>query len=303
MLYLLFAIICSSLIAIIFKYSETNDMNRYAVTTANYFMAFCVSLALSIKEGLFNIQKPLSITSFLDELKQIVLANQGSLSISSSFIWAAGVGIIAGVFFFLAFIYYQKSVRENGVGLAGAFSKLGILVPMSLSIILWREFPTIIQWIGIALSITSIILVNISFKGDFIHNIRITLILLFVFGGMAEFSNKIFQKYAVIDYKSLFLFFVFFTAFIISLMFTIREKRKVTDRDILTGFMVGIPNLFSSFFLIMALSYIKTSVAFPIYSAGTIAVISLSGVVFFKEKLSRKEIISIFMTIIALILI
>ncbi|EOD00404.1 SMR family transporter [Caldisalinibacter kiritimatiensis] len=303
MIYLLLAIVCSSLIAIIFKYSETNDMNRYAVTTANYFMAFTVSLIMSLKSGLFKLQTPLSLSKFLNEVEKVIFTNKGHFSLNSSIIWAIIVGVIAGIFFFLAFIYYQKSVKEDGVGLAGTFSKLGILVPMTLSIILWRELPTSVQWIGIILSITSIGIVNISFERDFLNSIRLPLILLFIFGGLAEFSNKIFQKYAIVDYKSLFLFFVFFTAFIISLLFTIRKKRSVTKRDIITGFMVGVPNLFSSFFLIMALNYIKTSVAFPVYSAGTIVIISLSGFILFKEKLEKKEIASIIMTIIALILI
>ncbi|MTI71322.1 MAG: hypothetical protein FH751_13830 [Firmicutes bacterium] len=303
MIYLLLAIMCSSLIAIIFKYSETNDMNRYAVTTSNYFAAFLVSLIMSIKNDLFKPIMGILNNNFTKEIKSVVLNNNGLFSETSSFIWAIIAGIIAGVFFFLSFIYYQKSVREDGVGLAGAFAKLGTLVPMSLSIILWNELPTFIQWIGILLSIISILLVNISFNKEILKSIRLTLILLFIFGGMAEFSNKIFQKYAIVDYKSLFLFFVFLTAFFISLYFTIKRKSKVTKKDIYVGLLVGIPNLFSSFFLIMALEYMKTSVVFPIFSAGTIVILGLSSLLIFKEKLKIKEIVSMIMTILALILI
>ncbi|MBS4537683.1 EamA family transporter [Clostridium sp. D2Q-11] len=300
MQYLLLAIISSSLIAIIFKFSETNNLNRYAVTTMNYLTAFSVSLFLSIKDG---ILLPSGEGNFIKEFSNVVLKNNGLFTPYSSFIWATIIGCLAGLFFFLSFIYYQISVRENNVGLAGTFGKLGILVPMSFSIVLWREFPTEIQWIGIILSIISIIIVNVSFKKNSIKDIHINLILLFFFGGMAEFSNKIFQKYALSEYKSLFLFFVFFIAFIISLMVTIKRNKPVETRDIITGILVGIPNLFSSFFLIMALNYMKTSVVFPIYSAGSIVIITLAGTLFFKERLKNKEIIAIVMTIVALILI
>jgi len=298
--YLLLAIICSSSIAIIFKFSETNNLNRYAVTTMNYFTAFIVSLILSIVEGNIILQ---GYDNFFYEFKDVVLKGNGLFSPSSSFIWAIIVGIFAGVFFFLSFVYYQISVKKNNVGLAGTFAKLGILVPMSFSIVLWREFPTYIQWIGIILSLTSIIIVNISFKKNQIKDIHINLILLFLFGGFAEFSNKIFQKYAISEYKSIFLFFVFFIAFIISLIMTLKRKKKVTKVDLITGILVGIPNLFSSFFLILALNHMKTSVVFPIYSAGSIIIITLVGTLFLGEKLKRKEIIAIFMTIVALILI
>jgi len=120
---------------------------------------------------------------------------------------------------------------------------------------------------------------------------------------MAEFSNKIFQKYSITEYKDLFLFFVFLVAFLISIYFTIKEKKKVSGNDILLGLIVGIPNLFSSYFLILALNYINTSVAFPIYSAGSILLINLGGFVLFKERLSRKDTFAVMMTLIALILI
>lgn len=129
------------------------------------------------------------------------------------------------------------------------------------------------------------------------------LILLFFFGGLAEFSNKIFQKYAISDFKDVFLFTVFFTAFIISIFFTVKVKKPLRKKDILTGIAVGIPNLFSSYFLILSLNTVTTSVAFPLYSAGSIVLINLGGYFIFKEKISSKNKVAILMTIIALVLI
>src|SRR5699024_8994190 len=111
---------------------------------------------------------------------------------------------------------------------------------------------------------------------------------LFILGGMAEFSNKIYQKYALNEFKDIFLFSVFFVAFLISIYYTLKQKNKITKKDILTGFAVGIPNLFSSYFLILSLESVKTSVAFPIYSAGSIVLINIGGFFIFKEKLSNK---------------
>ncbi|TDO92016.1 hypothetical protein DFR79_10842 [Halanaerobium saccharolyticum] len=39
MIYLLLAVLCSSSIALIFKFSESNDLYRYIITSANYFAA------------------------------------------------------------------------------------------------------------------------------------------------------------------------------------------------------------------------------------------------------------------------
>ena len=303
MIYLILAIMCSSSIALIFKHSETNNMNRLAVTTANYFIAFVISLIFIFRDGLFNLFDGGEFSFLVRELKNVVFLNKNVFSEKASLAWAVAIGIFAGVFFFLSFIYYQKSVKNDGVGLSGVFSKLGILLPMLLSIVLWREFPTTIQWFGIFLAILSIIIVNFPFKKDWKKTLRLSLIFLFFYGGVAEFSNKLFQKYSSLNLKPLFLFAVFLTAFLISFIFTLKDKNEFGVKDIRTGIMVGIPNLFSSFFLINALDVLKTAVVFPIFSAGSIVVISLGGFIIYQERLNKREISAIVMTVIALVLI
>ena len=302
MIYLFIAILCSSSIALIFKFSEKCKMNRYLVTSVNYFTALIISLMMiiikpSIKLKGFN----LSATKFIEEFYNILWKNSGQLSKNSSILFAVLLGIIGGLFFFLSFIYYQKSVKENGAALSGTFGKLGILVPMIFSILLWKEIPKIYQSAGILTALFSIIFANISFDEN--KKINLTLILLFFLGGMAEFQNKLFQKYALIEYKDVFLFVVFTIAFIFSSYFVFRSNVKIIRRDIFVGFLVGIPNLFSSYFLIMALDFMPASIALPLYSAGSIIFISAGEVLLYKERLSDKNKISIILVILSLILI
>lgn len=301
MFYLLLAIICSASIALIFKYTETRQTNRYVITSANYFIAFTTTIVMMMTKGLLN-DFSLDV-DFLSAFSAVVNSDNVLLSPASSIHWALMIGSVAGVFFFLSFLYYQKSVRENGVGLSGTIAKLGILIPMIFSIIIWQELPTMIQWIGIVLALISILIVNLSPESLERFDLKPTLLLLFVFGGIAEFSNKIYQKYALNDYKDVFLFAVFFIAFIISTTYAYKKQGDLRKRDIITGFLVGIPNLFSSYFLILALDTLKTSVVFPIYSAGSIVLITIGGFVLFNETIKRKNKVAIALTIVALILI
>jgi drug/metabolite transporter (DMT)-like permease len=296
------AIVCSASIALIFKRSETARMNRYAVTSANYLTACLISiLLLALRPP--QLDSGSSITAVWSELSAVLAAGNVRLSPSGSLFWALLVGLGAGAVFFLAFVYYQISVREHGVSLAGAFAKLGILVPMSLSLLLWHEHPRAIQWLGIILAIASILLVHWPTGRDWRKTLRLALILLFLFGGTAEFSNKIFQKYALQNYKLVFLLTTFLIAFVCSTAVAVARKRPVRGVELLTGVGVGIPNLFSSFFLIAALETIPAAVAFPAYGAGTIVIIHLVGVTLFRERPSRRERIAILLTILALILI
>jgi multidrug transporter EmrE-like cation transporter len=276
MLYLWLAIICSASIALIFKHSESRGMNRYAVTTANYLAASVVSIVILFSSGL-----PLDLPGG----------------------WAMLLGLMAGAVFFSAFMYYQISVKKHGVGLAGTFAKLGILVPMTLSLVLWKEHPSSLQWLGISLAVLSIVAVNWPSDKGMRNSLRSALLLLFLFGGMAEFSNKVYQKYGLQEYKALFLLVTFGTAFLYSGLLTWMKGLKVTRRDLITGLAVGIPNLFSSFFLILALETIPAAVAFPIFGAGTIVIINVVGMAFFRERLTRIELAAVGLTVVAIVLI
>jgi len=302
MAFLLLAVLCSAAIALVFKHSETAGMNRYAVTSANYLVA-CVVGALLVSVQDASGPGEGSLSAGLDEIGRALAGSGSRLSPAASRIWAVAVGLGAGVFFFLSFIYYQISVRNHGVGLAGAFIKLGILVPMSLSLVLWREHPTLVQWCGMALAVGSIALVNWPTRGTLGTAVRPALLLLFVLGGLAEFSNKGYQKYGLQDSKSLFLLITFSVALVLSLAVTLRKKLPVRRRDLVTGLAVGVPNFFCSYFLILALDSVPAADAFPAYGAGTIVILNAAGLIFFKEKLTPKELAAVIATVAALVLI
>jgi len=276
-------------------------MDRFVVTSFNYLAASLVSIVII---GFSDLRLSLLPSSFtIEELLSVIPPPGEITDPRGSLLWALIVGVPAGAFFFLAFIYYQKGIRENGAGLAGAFSKIGILIPMSVSIVLWNEIPTIFQAVGIGLSIISILLVNISPEKLDPDEMRPTLLGLFLFSGLAEFSNKVFQKYGLIEDKMVFLFFVFFTAFLISAAFLFWRRRRPVPQEIFTGLIVGLPNLFCSYFLILALDEIKASVVFPLYTATTIVIINIGGYLIFKERLRKKERFAISMIVVALVLI
>lgn len=294
MINLILAILCSSAIALVFKFSESSDLNRYAVTTVNYVAASGVSLFQVIALGI-GFPSTEDFNGFWKQLPQ-VFEHSLQFDPSASKTWAVLLGMFMGMFFFLAFVFYQKSVRGSGVGLSGAFSKLGIMLPVLLSMFLWAEYPVGLQWAGIGLTVVAIMVINLPGKKHNNSNgFKFSLILLFLFGGMSEFSNKIYQKYGIADYKSLFLFCIFTTAFFLSLLtlFTGLKKKKPGFKEVLTGIAVGIPNLFSSYFLIAALGTIKSSVAYPVYSLGSIISITAGGVFLFKEKPKKIELAGI----------
>ncbi len=278
-------------------------MDRYTVTTFNYLIASLLSLFFFLSNGFHTVHFTEALRSLSTEFPAVM--SGGEFSPAASAGWALVTGLPSGFLYFLGFIYLQKAIRESGVSLAGSFSKMGVLVPMLLAIILWNELPTGMQWIGIFLALISILLTNIDFSNPsgIFGGVRPVLLILFLTVGLSEFSNKIYQRYGVLEMKSLFLFFVFTTALLISAWKTFNRRKRIHLSHFLAGIAVGIPNYFASFFLILSLSKLKTAVVFPVYSAGTIVLLSLAGWLFFKEKLKTRERIAVVLTVSALVLV
>jgi len=74
-------------------------------------------------------------------------------------------------------------------------------------------------------------------------------------------------------------------------------------RNILGGLILGLLNFNATYFIILALHQIESSVVFPIYNSGVIALSAIIGFVAFKEKLSIINWIGLIIAIIAIILI
>ncbi|MBD3334590.1 MAG: EamA family transporter [Candidatus Eisenbacteria bacterium] len=299
--YLIIAIACSSSLALIFKYTETRGLNRYAVTSANYLVAALVGSILVLSSGT-SVPGPGRWPDLVPGLAA-ALGRTGSLSPDEGALWALGTGIAAGGVFFVSFILYQISIRRHGAGLPGAFIKLGIFLPMTLSLILWREHPRTMQWLGMGCAGASIVAANWPGRHRIGRGLRPVLLALFLFGGLAEFSNKVFQKYGLVEQKPVFLWATFSTAFVVSLLAALKARRPVQRRDLALGVAVGVPNLFSSFFLIMALDHMPAAVVFPAFGAGSVLVINTVGVLLLGERLAYRDRIAVGLTILGLILI
>lgn len=278
---LLLAIIFSAMIPVLMKYAHNKHLADEVILTFNYLVAVSVSVVFT----LFNL------SSYIDLFSDI----------KSVFILLV-VGMITGLMYYGAFYFYQKSVRDNGVSLSIAVGKMGIVIPMILSLILWHEIPALLQWLGIVMSMVAIGIINIKpsdFKGA---KLKTSLLLFFIIGGLGDFFNKLFEVSVGADYSDLFLVVVFATALLASLYNTIKHK-NVTKVSRFYGFAVGVPNMLTAFFLISALGMMNATVVFPLYSGGAIMLSMLWSMFAFKETLKRKDVLGIVMIFMALILI
>lgn len=274
MIYLLLAIICASLISIVMRLSTDKAKNKLSMLAVNY--AVCLVLAA----GFAGVSSMLPAVDGLGR--------------------ALALGLFNGFVYLMAFVLMQQSVKTNGVVLSTTFSKLGLLVPIFISLTLFGEVPTPVQILGIITALAAIIL--ISPEGKEQKSKFAGLIILLIITGSAEAMNKVYNELGTASLSSHFLLYTFFSALVISILFVVFRKEKPGIHELVFGVLLGVPNYFSARFALRALSFLPAVIVYPTISVATILVVSLTGLLAFNEKLSKRQCFALLIILAALTL-
>ena len=281
MLYLLLAVFSSSLVALVLKLSAKKTNGTYGVYVFNYITCFATGFLFMQDKNLLHTP-PMVV----------------------------GFGAFSGFLFLASLALYQYNIKKNGTVLSAVFSKLGIIIPTVMSFLFFNETPRPLQIIGILLAIAAILVINVK-KSDPSEKLSdkknrtataMQLLILLLVGGACDSMTKVFEFIGDRADDDRFMVFNFFFACVYSLFMLIREKKRITGWDVLFGVLLGVPNYFCTRFLLKALTMLPSFVIYPSYSVATVIVISLYGRLFFKEKLTKQQLIGVGIILLALVL-
>ena len=211
------------------------------------------------------------------------------------------LGTIAGAVYLAGFVLLQHNIKRSGVVLSSAFMKLGLIVPMVISIFFFKEMPSVFQLIGFAIAIFAIIVMNIE-KGSSESKFHFGLILLLLGGGFADSMSKIYDETGALDLSDLFLFYTFFTAFLFCMLMVLKEKMRFDKNAVLYGILIGVPNFFSSKFILRSLESVSAVIVYPTFCVSTLLAVTLVGVTFFGERLKKNQWFALFMILVSILL-
>ncbi len=276
MIYLILAIISSTIISIFMRCSEHYISAKIPMLSVNYLA--CMVLAVLRSNG------------------AVLTLPQTQTALT------LGLGLINGAIYLLALVLIQYTMRINGVVLSSVFSKMGgLIVPLAVSIGLFREAPTWVQLCGTALSALAIFLLT----GYSTENKIIgtgSLMLLFLMQGTASAMSKVFEHLIGAAQFNHFLFYTFGFAMLLSIGLCIRKKERPGKWEILFGLLIGIPNFFSASLLLLALEALPAVIVYPTTGVGGIMILSLAGVVLFHERLEKKQWLGILTVVVSVFL-
>lgn len=199
-----------------------------------------------------------------------------------------GMGAVNGILYLLGFVLLQYNTRKNGVVLSSVFIRLGLLVPMVVSVFLFKEIPTMGQGIGFLLAVSAILLINYE-KGTALSGKKLPLVLMLLCGGSGDAMSKVFEVHGPATGSDQFLFYTFVSALLLCLVLVFRNKERLDKNALLFGVLVGVPNFFSAKFLLMALGKLPAVIVYPTFSVATILAVTLAGVCLFRERLQKRQ--------------
>jgi len=272
---LFLSIVASAFIAVIMRLSSHRVRSPLGMLFANYLV--CTALGALYTD--FQIFLPQADKYFIT----LVL------------------GLINGGIYLGSFMLYQHSTRTKGIVLSSIFMKLGLLVPMVMSILVFHEMPSTVQLLGFGLAVAAILLINYQ-KGSQRGSLGFGLLLLLLLGGCGDAMSKVFQVLGSEALSNQFLLFTYGTAFLLCTTVMLLRHEKPGKREFLYGALIGFPNFFSTKFMLNALIDVPAVVAYPTFSVSTMLLVTLAGTVFFREKLSKNQWIALAIILVALAL-
>ena len=128
MLYLALAVACSLAIAVIFKISEHRGLNRVALLTVNYAVAFAMAGGL-LAAGVGAVGDGLALSPGL-----------------------LALGVLTGALFIAGFVLFAYAIRVAGISLATGVMRLAVALPFLASWFVWGEVPSLAQIIGLGVA-------------------------------------------------------------------------------------------------------------------------------------------------------
>jgi drug/metabolite transporter (DMT)-like permease len=283
MIPLIVSILCSSLIFVIFKLFPKYGINTFQAIVFNYFTAFTCGILLFGKDW-----------------------NPKALESGN---WPYFV-VLSAVLFISLFIVMGISSQKNGVALTSIAGKMSMGLSMLFMIGLYSEPLSFLKISGILLAFLGVFLVSFAKSNDGKSSNSIwLLIVLFVGSAILDVVLNYVQKFEFQHIPaSLFSAFGFglagaigFTILVIQLL---GKSTKFELKNILAGIILGIPNYFSIYLLI--LSYKSTgwtdSTVLAIMNVSTVLISAVIGFIAFRENVTVRKIIGLLAAVSAIIL-
>ena len=289
MIYLILSILSSTAIFIVFKLFEKYRIQVLQAIVANYIFAFITGLIIyrSGHDG------PLKTIPEIIELGWFYYT------------------FILGILFIVVFKLMAITTQKIGLSVVSVATKMSFVIPIVFGLLYYKEELGILKLTGMILALTSVFLVSIKSNTSITEKRGYLLIPLLVFlgSGIIDTSLKFLEETYVDQYDvSLFSTMIFLAAasagILLLLVQYMLKRSPIEFKSLVGGLALGIPNFFGVYFLVMALrsDVFDSSGIFTVNNVAIVALSTMVGIMFFRERMRIKNWIGIALALSSIIL-
>ncbi len=267
MLFLLFAILCSTAVGHMFTLASRRGTGSAALLFANYAVAAPASIL-----GMLLHPAPVN----LDGLLPVFLA------------------ALLGFLFLFNYLMLAESIKRMGIALPVTLMRVSVAWPVIGSIVLFNEFPhmaTLIATVAVFLALPLAAPRRLDrrvLQGAHSSGL-LQALLLFVGTGLTELLFKVQAELHPLANPFVFTSMIFPVALFCSWLYYRRSAEKLTRGGLGLGAALGLFNVGSTVFLLLALHLLEGIVVFPINAAGVIVLSSLSALIIWRERPAPRQ--------------
>lgn len=205
-------------------------------------------------------------------------------------------GVIYGVLLILAQWFYTVALAQGNTALCSTVYSMGFILPTLSGAIFWSEKISVIDIVGILFAVLAILFSKgkADNKKEAGNKHFLPLIIAMLSSGGLGIMQKLQQASRVADERGEFLVIAFFIAATASAAASFVSSGKneagmtsvIAVSSAVVGFAFGVCNLLNTALAGM----LPSAVFFPTLNISSILLTMLCGIVFFKERLGKKEI-------------
>jgi len=268
MTYIALSILCSVAIGNLLQFfSKDKKLDIMTVFLGNYFFA--------------------SIFSYLQK-------TPGSFSIG---IFELIFGFITGFFFLFNFFILQKNININGLSLSVGVMRVAVIIPTVMSVLFFTDKIGIVSAMGVLVILVAFFFIM---ETRSLHNF-LWICLLFVVAGFTDSTTKIYSELGKPD-QTPFIFILFTSAFILTLLWKLIFNRQFNVKYICYGIVLGIPNQLSTRFFLMGLDRVPAPIAYPLTASSIVVLSIVSDIFLWKRMFTMKQRIALGMLVFGILL-
>lgn len=217
--------------------------------------------------------------------------------------------MIYGALLLSAQFCYTVALRSGNVGVCSTVYSLGFIFPTLSGCLVWGEKLTVWNVSGILTAISAVVIfgTSISKNGTQAKNkfYIISLLAAMISSGGLGVMQKLQQNSSCSSQKAIFIAVAFFFAGIISFSLALIAEQKPKKTNGIYGFgsAVGVAFALSNLLNTTLAGRLDSAVFFPTLNIGTIIFSLAAGKLFYKDNISKNDLLVLLMGIMSIVLI